>query len=285
MSDTTKKKHYINRIEFHEELRRCKINDELSKAGLDYFMKLSNEVSKDYFYSKADDQKDAVARAIHDCYKYWKGFKENNVVQIKFIRNFVLGEKIVIYLPNFGEIRLRAGTFNRRNFGSDGIEALEFQIDETINKSLRNLCAVANEHMAKYPADGLKNRSILELFQDTVKKKLTIMDNLNFQNLEVKGKVRIYHADPDEDMMKMENEGDKWSPTLMKLDSKVHTLVKDSVIDVELSDPPNSFSYFTSVVRNGIVKALKVLYPKGYQQSNVVSIDGVNKDGDRMFNI
>lgn len=236
---------YINRIEFHQEMVKCKKGGELTKQALTYFSILSRELSKDYYFNYEEDRKDCIMSAVEDCWKYWRSFKESNVARIKFERNFEPGEQFIILILNKGDFTFTAS--------SEPEGGNQFLIGETVNKTLTNFMHTANA----------VDQGSMQVFLDTVKKRITVMDQCNSDDLTIKSSVKLISLDGTE---------------LLSKDAKGN----DSI---QFKNPPNAFNYFTSVVRNGILKALQKLYPKGHKISNKISINVSSGDNSRFYNI
>lgn len=243
-----KKKHYINRDDFHAELTICKKQNELTRKAIEFFQILAQETSKDFDYQYDADQKDCIAHAVHDCYKYWRGFKECNVVQAEVTRNPIPGEAVVINIVGAKSQKFTAVDEDTNN-------PYEFKIGETINKTFEAFVNCVNE----------QHNDIMEGFLDKIKRKFTIMDKLNGEDLSIKSTLEFVfknEKDPFVNMKKITDDG-----------------------NITFKKPPNAFSYFTSVVRNGIKKQLSKIYPKNFKQSNKVSLNGINQNNNGFYSI
>lgn len=243
---------YINKREFHDEMVKCKRSGQLSNKAIAYFQLMANEIAKTYYYNHPEDKDDAKARAVQDCFRYWKGFKESNVVQVQFIDNFKERDKVVVEIMNCRTFVFVA-TENPK-------KANEFQICDTINRSLKSLIlAINNSHV-----------DVMEGFLDTIKKKLTIMDKHNADDLSIKSKVQIVSQDPIIAITTKKSElPEKASP---------HNVI-------EFKNPPDAFCYYTSTVRNGILKVFNELYPDVHKAANRISLTSFNDHQQRFYNI
>ncbi len=230
---------YIDKNEFHDELVMCKRKGELSSKAIGFFQLMANEISKTYYYNQPEDRHDAKARAVQDCYRYWRGFKESNVVQIKFDENFTEKDKVTIDIIGYKTLIFVASMNPKK--------PNEFQIRDSINRSLKSLIACIN---------GTHNE-IAEGFLDTIKKKLTIMDKFNGEDLNVKSKLQVVQIIGGE--------------------------MKTS--EYEFKNPPNAFCYITSCVRNGILKVFNELYPDVHKPANRISLTSLNDHQQRFCNI
>lgn len=230
---------YINKKEFHDELVTCKRKGELSNKAIEYFILMAQEISKTYFFHYPEDKDDARARAVQDCYRYWKGFKESNVAQVPFEHNFSEKDKVVIEILN-DRSYVFVASMNPKKIN-------EFQICDTTNRSLKMLIAALN--------NSYKDK--MEGFLDTIKKKLTVMDKHNADDLTIKSNLQV-----------MQNIGGKFE-----------------LREVAFAAPPNAFNYTTSIVRNAVLKAFNELYPDVHKIQNRISMSAFNEHQQRMYNI
>lgn len=236
---------YINKKEFHDEMVKCKRSGELTTRAIQFFQLMAHEISKTYYYRDPEDRKDAIARAVQDCYRYWKGFKESNVVQVQFINNFTPNDKIVVDILNYKTVIFTASENPKK--------VNEFLICDTINRSLKSLILAVNETHVE----------VMEGFLDTIKKKLTIMDKYNADDLTKKSKIQIISQEPIIDVTKGDINPDK----------------------IMFKNPPNAFCYYTSTVRNGILKVFNELYSDVHKAANRISLTSLNDHQQRFYNI
>lgn len=275
------KKPYLDRIEFHNELTKCKkavkykestddngeksmvmIEGVLSRTALDMFMLLARETSRDFYFDNEDDKKDAISTATHDLFRYWRNFKESNVVQFKLMRNFIPGETITVNIFGYGEFTYTAG------FDQDLLGRL-FKIGPTINSTIKNFESIVNT------IDG----RFIAIFVDKIKNKITLMDKYNSDDLSVKSYVKIQSEKID--VKKVNEDGSLsviGSTYAVMLDKKTgNTLF--------FQDPPNGFSYFTSIARNGCLKSINKIKPKQFRNGNMLSLSHVNSGSNGFYNI
>lgn len=246
--------HYIDRHEFHAEMVACKKAGEISDKAVKFFHKLATEISKDYLFNIDEDRKDSIIIATTDCWKYWKNFKESNVVQVFFDRNLVSGEKIKVHIKNHKTYEYTAQSANCR-------DQHDFLIGETINKTLANLVMAVN---GGETIKEIKPDAQLAAFLDTINKKVTFMDIYNANDLSIKSDIELQPIAVD--------------PISSTKNKHKHEL--------PFKNPPNAFNYFTSVVRNGILKSLNKFYPDVHKPSNRLSISNFNAEGtNRFYNI
>lgn len=260
------KKHYLDRHEFHAELTICKKQDGLTKKALEMFQLLSEQISRDFYFSCDEDRKDAIAVAMHDLFKYWKNFKESNIVQLKINRNFEPVESITVFIHGHGKVRYVAGR-------KQNPEKRMFLIGDTINNSLKNLTDAIVE----------KDNDILAIYTDKIKNKITLMDKFNGDDLSVKSyvvaKSKKINAEVKVASDNPKDKGKKKSKDVYLVDP-----IKDEFV-FKMKEPPNAFSYFTTMVRNGILKSINKINPKQFRGGNKISLDGINSDNNGMFNI
>lgn len=245
--------HYIDRHEFHREMVLCKKSGVISDKAIAFFNKLATEVSKDYIFNQDDDKKDGISTATTDCWKYWRNFKESNVVQIFFERNLVSGEKVRIKIANHKTYEFVAQAANCRG-------KKDFLIGETINKTLTNLVLAING------GETIKDISVdakVAAFLDTINKKITFMDIHNCDDLSIKSEAELIPI----------------------LEEPITSTKNKNKHELAFKNPPNAFNYFTSVVRRGILKALNKLYPDVHKPSNRLSISNFSQDNSRFYNI
>jgi len=247
---------YIDKKEFHAEMVKCKRSGVLSDRAIRYFQLMANEISKTYYYNHPEDKDDAKARAVQDCFRYWKGFKESNVVQVQFIDNFKERDKVVVEIINCRTFVFVATEKPKKTN--------EFQICDTINRSLKSLIlAINNSHV-----------EVMEGFLDTIKKKLTIMDKHNADDLTIKSKVQIVSQDPI-----------IAAPAPKKSEALPEKAIAAAQNVIEFKNPPDAFCYYTSTVRNGILKVFNELYPDVHKAANRISLTSFNDHQQRFYNI
>ena len=242
------KKDYLDRHEFHAELAACKHKNELSRKAIDMFTILSTEVSKKYYFKYEADRDDAIASAVYDCYKYWRNFKESNVVQLKILRNFFDRESLALEIENHGTFVYVAKTEKQIIH--------EFKIDETPNKTIDNLI-------------GTIDKGTIGVYHDKVKCKITFMDFRNGAELTIKSKLILLTP-----------------VSYCKKTPLTNTKTKTENV-YEFNEPPNGFSYFTSVVDKGILKSINKLNPKNLRNGVMVSLSHINNtnNGNGLFNL
>lgn len=227
---------YLDREVFHAEMTKCKRTDTLSEQAVKMFEKLAYQVTRKYYFEQEEDYRDAAQSAIYDLLKYWRGFKENPVVQLKILRNFEPGEKIIISIDGYDKIEIVAC--------DDSVKLKKtengFMIGETANRSLTNMLYCCKEY-AK-----------LGMYVDRVKCKITFMDNMNIE--------------PDY------NDYSSYVSIVSNCDSPITNTKPSSQNHYKFKKPPNSFSYFTSIVTNGALKFIDMKTPKDLRNGNLISM-------------
>ena len=275
---------YLDREEFHAEMTKCKRQDALTNKAIVMLNTLATEVSRRYYFEHEEDYQDASQQAMYDLLKYWRGFKENAVVRLPITRNFVAGEIVTIKMDRMEPVSFMATTPEKLGLGEprkDGVTFLTkpgaptlFYIGETANKSLMNLATICKELHGKY----------LGVFLDRVKCIITFMDNLNLDpdyttyNSSVeftpvaKGETLAY-----DEAGKVITDSVKVDGKMVKTKRLITGLLPIS--DAKFNLPhqyrfkksPNSFSYFTSVCNNGVLKYIDVRNPKALRNGNLVT--------------
>jgi hypothetical protein len=241
-----KKREYINRDVYHSEIVACKKSGELTPKAIEMFTRHVKEVSKAFYFEFSEDREDAVQSAIHDFLKYWKGIRENNVVQMKLLRDFVEGEELTIHIDGCKPIRCVAG---KRNDFKNGV----FKVDDTVNHTLENLASMLEKH-----------RAVVEITLHKVTKKITFMDNKNGDDLSVRSHIQLK----------------------LKSKSKLSKTIKtDSSDKVFFENPPNIFNTLTSYARNGIIKHINKHNPKIIRNGNMIRFSQINPENNGFYNL
>lgn len=127
----------------------------------------------------------------------------------------------------------------------------EFLISETPNKTIGNLIASVD-------------KAIMGVFHDKVKCKITFMDHVNGGDLSTKSKLFIKPSPTDEPLTSTKTK----TPNAFEFD-----------------EPPNGFSYFTSVVDKGILKSINKINPKNLRNGMMVSLSNINSSSNGLFNL
>jgi len=182
------KKHYIDRNQFHEVMTYCKKNDELNDEAISYFIKLSRNVARKYYYGNNIDIEDAASMSIEDLLKYWKNFKENNLVKLNILRNFNDGESIEIMIDGIDSMVFTAK--------SNPSHSSEFLIRDTKNRTIQEFKSITKEYSDKFM-----------VYHDQVKCNLTIMDNHNKDNPNIFSSMKMIGS-PDLYKIKKHKSGD-----------------------------------------------------------------------------
>lgn len=272
---------YLDRNEFHREMTLCKRKNELSKRAIEMLNTLATEVSRKYYFEDAEDYKDAAASAVYDLVKYWRGFKENPVVQLEICRNFIHGEKLIIKINGMPDIVCMAvddTPYDKKK------NVLYFSIGDSANRSLTNL-------------SNLLKVDKLGVFLDRVKCKITFMDNLNLDPDYTTYNSSIEFVPLKTGMTYAYNEKGKNLMENVKIDGKMikRKVMVEGKMPISntkfhlvqnmytFKEPPNSFSYFTSVCSNGCLKFIDKRNPKALRNGKLLTI-GIHNT-ETFFNI
>jgi hypothetical protein len=241
------KKGYLDRDKFHQEMVKCKKMDKLTDEAVYMLKKLAEKNARRRTFEREQDFEDAVSSAIRDVVLYWRGFKESNVVRLKCIRNFGVGDIINIDIKNYGGIIIKAGE-------SENLDDNIFEIKQKINSTFESLKKIITE----------KYDDVLAVYIDKVYNVVTFMDKHNSDNLSINSFVTI---------------GDKI------IDGKTLVDKNDGFI-YDFKNPPNAFSYFTSMCNNGVLKYINLMNPKKKKKyGKTISMDAINRGGNGLYNI
>jgi hypothetical protein len=283
--------HYLDRHEFHAELTVCKKKNDLSGKALEMFKLLAREVSRTYYFENDADRKDAQASAMQDLWKYWRGFKECNVVQLEVQRNLVIDDSLTIHIHNCNK-PLTYIVAAKQNLNSR-----QFEIGKNINGSLANMITAVK----------FRDLPKVEIFVDKIKNKITLMDKHNGDDLSVKSFVSFESGGKEPYIRpnikkkdKKTKEYKEWKELSQTKFKELKKQMSETGINLTYDDkgdyysiatnrmyfsaPPNAFSYFTTVTRNGILKSIGKLHPKGFK-GNKLSLDNVNRENNGMYNL
>jgi hypothetical protein len=242
-----KGKGYIDPDEYHAIMTECKIKGELSNKAIEMYYLLVREVSKNFYFEREEEREDAISSAVHDLVRYWKNFKHTYVCQIFLERNFAVGESIEVEIPTHNNKFKFTAQQKIKN------KSEEFQIDETINKSLENLSNAINANCGSILASSLHK----------VTRKITLVDCNNYDNKKY-GKVVLTQ---------------KLKENLMKND-KTTGLVKN----LNFNDPSGAFKFYTSYAHNGIIKYLNEHHPEETRNGNLIHFSAINKEKNGFYN-
>lgn len=69
----------INKVEFYEEIKKSKEQDELTAKALDMLIKMAEHGIRNgnLTYQQKIDEEDCIQSALYDCIKYWRNFDCN----------------------------------------------------------------------------------------------------------------------------------------------------------------------------------------------------------------
>lgn len=237
--------HYIDRNEFHAEMIDCKLNDRLSERAINFFYILATAVSKRYGFSNQEDYNDAISSAIVDCNRYWRNFKEGRILKLSLLRNFKEGDKIIIRINGADLHTIVAGT--------------TFMIGEDINKSMSNMI---DSYAPRSKSSCISWDNTFGIYIDKTRRNMTIMDIKNRFDLDIVSTISIEYSDESDRLI------DKCAKEVIKFEK-----------------PNNAFSYFTSIVNNGILKFNNEFYPRKNRDYKTIPISHINSDANGLFNV
>jgi len=239
------RKHYLDRNVFHDEMRKCKLTGEISKQAVEHFYTLAEQVSKKYNLAE-DIRQDVIQSAVMDCVKYWGNFKEGRITRIGITRNFKKGEGFIIRIVGRPEFKIIAGE--------------DFEIsNDSHNKTMSNIIRTGIDANKNKTSAKFDDRSF-GIYLDKMRGNMTFMDIHNRRDLDVVSNISV-------------------------IQRKTNKLIKEPEESFEFQLPNNAFSYFTSMVNNGMLKFIGLLNPKGKRDVTVLSIEGINSSGNGMYNI
>jgi hypothetical protein len=234
---------YLNKEIYHKTLVSCKKAGILNKEIMDMYILHAKEVSKaGYYFEYPEDREDAISQAVEDFLKYWRGFRENDVVRLKFKRNFIPGEEITINVAGLPKINMIANK--------------TFQIGDTVNRSLLLINNHINEIGNQYSitGDGYSYlRPGIECTIHQVKSTITIMDNTNISPDSIDSEV----------IFKFKDTG---------------LIEKINGNSIKFKKPPYCFNHLTSMIRNAMVKYLNKYHPKEERDGNKMVMSRINKN-------
>jgi hypothetical protein len=242
---------YLNKYEYHAEMVMSKQQNKLTDKAITMFMLHARETSKLFYFECQEDREDAISAATLDFLKYWKGFKENNVVQFKLIRELEDGETFIFKIKNYKEFQYVA----RENPKKDN-EFLTIipndrnnknQVKTAINKTLQNLHdLVKRDHELK-----------MDVSLHKVTGKIAFVDTVNKADHSIISSIQL-----------------KLNGKLLILDEKIYEEDKT----YEFKKPPYSFNHITSLIRNAIIKFFDENNPKETRNGKKIRFSQFNTE-------
>lgn len=236
---------YIEKEEYHNLMINAKRHGAYPPRLISLIYLHCNEVSKLYHFNCTQDKEDAIGLAVADILQYGiKNFKDCPLIQLKFNRNFIPGDSISITI---------AGNTTQYSASFSPTTETEFEIGDTINKSLDSLLAV----MSPLSPENLE----LSLHKVTMK--------MNIMNISHRTKT------PVEMHMVVEAQDDsllKTHPGLQR-------------IELEFEPSPPSFNMVTSVIRNAYAKYFNTCHPVPTRNGNKLNFSDINSKDGGIFNI
>lgn len=245
-----KKRLYLDPDKYHAEMTLCKKRGFLSNTAVDMLRLHAKELSRDYTFVDDFSKGDAISSAVEDALKYWKGFKEGNCVQLRFLRNFIEGEGLKIRLVNLDfELYFEASNQPTNEY--------QFEIGSNINKSVSNIISIIRKSYSDK----------VEIFLDKNRKKITIMDKINDDFVSKASFVVVSNLDSENCLV----------------ETKTKKEIKPEMVYFFCA-PPNAFKYYTTLLRNGILKSLNNETPKAMRNGNKISIDAISRQNNGLIN-
>lgn len=248
---------YIDPDYYDSVMLSCKQLDKLSDEAIRLFKIHVKEVSTTMngMFDREDDREDAMAYAMEDFFKYWRGWKINPICKLDISRIFVEGESIRIHIVH-GNYTVFDETFVAKFFAT---KDNEFKIESApkstaaINKTLDNLNNSINS----------MNNDYVSSYLHKVTKRINIIDKSTLRNSESHVYINKLIGSPISSLDKSNTVG-----TIM----------------LNFGNPPPAFNYLTSLASNGLRKAIKKMYPK--IQRSMVNFSEINsQNGGGLFNI
>lgn len=295
-------KSYIKAEEYHAVMVECKKSGVLSKRAIELFRIHSQEASRKFTYAVEEDRDDCVARAMEDLLRYWKNFKESNVLRLEINRNFSKEDSILLKIENHGDVTF-VPVKDKEEFSNVEDEFVyPFYIGSDINKTLSSIKEEINKNFS----------GVITAYVDKIKNTLTLMDVHNGHDLDIRSRVLIenrketfeYHPrmklkfpilkEPflkvfpeHSDVAKVvdihkileKNPEEKIEITVGLTNAKTKIPPIDGREVHEFKNPSNAFSYFTTIVSNGIRKQFNKLYPIGFKECDIVYLSINSRDG------
>lgn len=255
---------YLDRNEFHKEMTKCKKEDKLSDKAVGMLKIFAENISRKYYFEDEDDRQDAIAHAMMDFVLYWKNFKEVSLVKIAFVGSLSDGDTIEIKLANLDPVIYKAVKENAdilyREFNVSDMEKKSDVYKR--NKTMDNFKLVVNT----------REQNKIEVSIDKVKSVITIMDRYNSIENSIEGYVKI----------NINNERN-----IKELFADTRSTPVPQNLTWNFVPPNNSFSYFSSLLGNAVIKSLNKTRPAELRNGKKISIDSIIHDGENqnMFNI
>lgn len=236
------KNEYLSKEYLNEVMFDCKIKGRLSEEAVRCFTLLATKVSNSNDYRNAEDKKDAINFAVADFAAYWKNYKINPMVQVKFTRSIYNGEEFTLIHGNINK------TYVAR---LEPQEENEFRIHPKINKTIEEL-----HNLLERDSDGSYFTTIHK-----VTRKLAIVDNTCHSN----------------------------SNGILIVNKKVGSRISDDdpnphvgLSRFTFSEAPPAFNFLTSVARNGLFKATKIIYSENQKQ--MINFSRLNRMNGGIYN-
>lgn len=118
----------------------------------------------------------------------------------------------------------------------------------------------ANASMSLFKTAATKYENLIKISIDKIKGNLTMMDTFNYETMERKSVLTIIHVGES---------------SFLSIPDK----------EITFCEPPNAFSYLTSVARSGILKGLGKLKSAQQKKGNVISLNGINESNNGLYSL
>lgn len=237
---------YIDRNIYHDEMVKSKKQGELTPKAITLFQIHAKEVSKMFYFEFPEDREDAIMAANIDFLKYWRGFKENRVVQFKLIRNLNDGEKFLFDISNYKKFDYTARMEPKKDN--------EFRIGINTNKTIQNLSDVMK----------VAHGHAVEVSLHKVTKKITFMDSCNKDDHSIVSKIEL-----------------RLNGGLLVKDEKIYEPIKV----YNFKEPSKSFNHLTSLIRNAIIKHIDQVFPSEIRNGKKIRFSQMNTESDGVHGI
>lgn len=168
---------YIDPKRYDVLFRECVENKKLSEEFIEMFKIHCDHVIKKFFIPDPDDRECAKSRCFLDLCLYWHNFKVENGLQLRFMSNFLPGDKFTIKIKNYDkDIIFSAGL-------KEDLKNNVFKIENTINKSIKSAIKVMERE---------KYNDIFRISGHSVTYKMTIHDMFNKSDLSIFSSVDVF---------------------------------------------------------------------------------------------
>lgn len=244
---------YLDPNVYHEELVKCIKTGKLSEKMIEMFKLHAYNVTRRFYIPNKDDKDDAVGNCLRDFCLYWKNFAIENCLQLKFSSEFMIGDKFIIHIRNFGDIVCIAGD-------KMDIKNNIFEIKDTINRTIKSMMEICQQDQYK---------DVLKVTNHSVSYKFAITDLYNKEDLSIFSYVK---CEP------VEIEG---RPEFIKPD-KLHVITDENIYNFR--NCSRAFLFLTSLCNNSIIKSLSQTSPAPLRFGNRVRLS-LNSENNGIYTL